>query len=89
MRKQGRTRPLLGTVLVGTPIAVLLEVMAQALPPHYSALRQSESDLSKSNAIRRTATAKSYSVEIFGASHAVYVSRPTEVAAVIKQAAGS
>jgi hypothetical protein len=41
----GRPRLLLGIVLVGTVIAVLLEVMAQALPPHYSPVRQPESDL--------------------------------------------
>jgi pimeloyl-ACP methyl ester carboxylesterase len=33
------------------------------------------------------ARAKSHTVEISGASHAVYVSRPKEVAAVIKEAA--
>jgi hypothetical protein len=43
--KQDRTQLLLGTVVAVTLIAVLLEVIAQALPPHYSAVRQPESDL--------------------------------------------
>jgi hypothetical membrane protein len=36
---------LLGTVIVGIVLAVLLEVIVQLLPPHYSPLSQSESDL--------------------------------------------
>jgi Protein of unknown function (DUF998) len=36
---------LLGTVLVGIVLAVLLEVIVQVLPPHYSPISQSESDL--------------------------------------------
>ena len=46
---QGRdthsTQLLLGTVLVGTLIAVLIEVIVQGLPPHYSPVSQPESDL--------------------------------------------
>jgi hypothetical protein len=43
--KEGRNPLLLEIVLVGTLIAVLLEVMAQTLPPHYSPVRQPESNL--------------------------------------------
>ncbi|HEY6407469.1 MAG TPA: DUF998 domain-containing protein [Ktedonobacteraceae bacterium] len=36
---------LFGTVIVGIVLAVLLEVIVQLLPPHYSPLSQSQSDL--------------------------------------------
>lgn len=44
-RGTSRLHILLGTVIVGIALAVLLEVIVQALPPHYSPLSQSESDL--------------------------------------------
>jgi hypothetical protein len=40
-----RTRLLTGTAIVGIAVSALLEVTVQLLPPHYSALRQPESDL--------------------------------------------
>jgi hypothetical membrane protein len=44
-RRANRHRLLFGAVIVGIAMFILLEVIAQLLPPHYSALSQSESDL--------------------------------------------
>jgi len=44
-RETSRLHLLLGTVIVCIVLSVLLEVIVQALPPHYSPLSQSESDL--------------------------------------------
>lgn len=44
-RGTGTNRLLFGAVLVGVILFVLLEVIVQLLPPHYSPLSQSESDL--------------------------------------------
>ena len=44
-RGASRLHLLFGTVIVGIVLAVLLEVIVQLLPPHYSPLSQSQSDL--------------------------------------------
>jgi len=44
-RRANRLHLLFGAVIVGIVLVVLLEVIAQLLPPHYSPLSQSESDL--------------------------------------------
>src|SRR5262245_36562231 len=44
-RGMSSSRLLLGTVFVGTLIAVLLELVVQGSPPHYSLVSQPESDL--------------------------------------------
>jgi len=41
----GGSRALLGAVIVGLPVTSLLEAFVQCLPPHYSAVSQSESAL--------------------------------------------